>query len=290
MIPTLNVVDEAIDQVNDKMKYFEGKSSALLSDLSQSLADIGSIKVEDINPAAPLPKPDPAGYAPIAGIAAPELNADTPVAPIIDINIQKPQEIPALKFQELDINLPDTPILDYDLDPPDFIGAADLPEINPEINLPQLPDFNVGNFDAGGLPEKINLDQLLDSLNLDDLDLPLAPEAPILNLPSAPSLAQIDIPARPQLDDDVEMPDAPTIVLPEMEIMEAINLPDFQFEEIPVFEHEPPKFEIEAPNLDAVLGEVGAVVATDYFAANTDNAVEPLVKEIRLWLEGNHAG
>ena len=33
MIPSMYVVDQAIDQVNDKMKYFEGRSNQLLGDM-----------------------------------------------------------------------------------------------------------------------------------------------------------------------------------------------------------------------------------------------------------------
>ena len=289
--PTLHVVDEAIDQVNDKMRYFEGKSSALLSALSQSLADIGNIKVEDIHPAAPLPKPDPTGYAPIAGIVAPQLNADLPRPTVIDIDIQAPREMVAPEFRGLDVNIPDAPIFSEDLSTPDFIDASVIPNLDTNITLPTAPTFNVQNFDAGTLPDKINLSDLIKDLDLSDLQLPATPEAPILNLPTAPSMAAISVPLRPVIGDDIEIPNAPTIVIPELDAMEKIQLPDFKYEEIPVFDGKPPEFNLTIPdNIDALISDASQVVKQDYYAFNTESAIKPLVLEIRSWLDGSHAG
>ena len=190
----------------------------------------------------------------------------------------------------MDINIPDAPIFGEDLSTPTFIDASVIPAVNTDIDLPTLPAFNVQNFDAGQLPNSINLDGLLQSLDLSDLDLPPTPDAPILNLPDAPSITYVDVPIRPQIDDNVDMPDAPTIILPEMDVLEAIALPDFQYDEIPVFDVAPPELEVTIPDIDGIVGGVTKVVAEDYFKNNTDNAVEPLVLEIRSWLQGNHAG
>ena len=79
---------------------------------------------------------------------------------------------------------------------PDFIDASAIPALNTDIELPTLPTFNVQGFDAGHLPNIINLDGLLQSLDLSDLDLPPTPDAPILNLPDAPSITVKNISKR----------------------------------------------------------------------------------------------
>lgn len=190
-------------------------------------------------------------------------------------------------FEGLNIDIPEAPIFSEDLSAPDFIDASVIPEVNTDIVLPVAPNFVIQNLDIGELPQQINLSDLLQDLDLSDLDLPATPEAPILNLPEMPSMAVIDIPTRPEIDDDIEMPDVPTIVLPEMEVMEAINLPDFQYEEIPVFEGTPPEFTVTIPdNIDSIISNAASVVQQDYYTYNTESAIKPLVLEIRSWLEG----
>ena len=59
MYPTLNVVDESVELVNDKMRFFEDKTNSLLSDISDSLSSISNIEVEPVSPPTDLPKPSP---------------------------------------------------------------------------------------------------------------------------------------------------------------------------------------------------------------------------------------
>lgn len=105
-----------------------------------------------------------------------------------------------------------------------------------------------------------------------------------------PSLAIIEAPSRPDISDNVEMPDAPTIVLPEMDAIEKIVLPNFEYNEIPVFEGEPPRLDIVVPEIDSLIANANTIIGQDYYAHNPDNAVQPLVLEIRSWLNGNNAG
>jgi hypothetical protein len=98
-------------------------------------------------------------------------------------------------------------------------------------------------------------------------------------------------PLRPEIDDDISIPDAPLIVLPEIEVLEKITLPEFQFDEIPIFEGEAPKFNIALPdNIDSIVANASLVAGQDYDSLNADNAIKPLVAEIRAWLDGSHAG
>ena len=110
IIPTLDVVDQAVNQVNDKMQYFESRSNQLLTDLSQTLSSIGDIKIEEIRAPIDLPKPDVSGYSPLPGITTPELNATLPSPPVLNIDIQKPNEMVAPNFSGLNIDIPDAPI------------------------------------------------------------------------------------------------------------------------------------------------------------------------------------
>ena len=290
---TVNVpqIDIVTKEVTEKLDYFENKVNGYARDVSEALGNLTEISVAEITPPSNLAKPNESGFEPLVGMTAPELNIERPVPPVIDLNIQKPKDMVSPEFSGLNIDIPDAPIFSEDLSTPDFIDASLIPEFDTAINLPTAPTFNVQNFDAGTLPDKINLSDLIKDLDLSDLELPATPEAPILNLPTAPSMDVISVPLRPEISDDVEMPDAPTIVIPEMDAMEKIQLPDFKYEEIPVFEGKPPEFNIAIPdNIDALISDASQVVKQDYYAFNTESAIKPLVLEIRSWLDGSHTG
>ena len=227
IIPTLNVVDEAVEQVNDKMKYFEGRTSTLLSDMREAMNNMSNITVDQVDAPDNLPKPNSDGYSPITTPDVPNLSVEVPKPFLLDIDISEPPKMPdAPVFSGLGIEIPDSPILNVDLSTPDFINAADIPTVDTSINLPDLPPITLTGLDTGGLPTTINLDGLLSGLDLSDLDLPKTPETPVLNLPDAPSIAVLDLPVRPEIDSDIEIPNSPELILPEMDILEAIVLPE----------------------------------------------------------------
>lgn len=292
IIPTLNVVDEAIEQVNDKMKYFEGRTSTLLSDMRDAMRDMTNVKVDQVEAPVNLPKPNAEGYAPISTPDAPNLSVEAPKPFLLDIDISEPPKMPdAPVFSGLGIEIPDSPILNVDLSTPDFISIADIPTVDTSINLPDLPAIILTGLDTGGLPTAINLDGLLSGLDLSDLDLPQTPETPVLNLPDVPSIAVLDLPVKPEIDRDIEIPNAPELILPEMDILEAIVLPEYKADEFPIFDESPPELDVVLPtDLDGIINHANRVIAEDYQTHNKENAIQPLVLEIRQWLAGNHVG
>src|SRR5690606_39078771 len=67
-----------------------------------------------------------------------------------------------------------------------------------------------------------------------------APVMPTIELPSAPGMANIPLPDRPDIDTNVEIPDAPVLILPEMDELKQIEIPVFEFPELPDFNGVPP--------------------------------------------------
>src|SRR5690606_1716424 len=61
-----------------------------------------------------------------------------------------------------------------------------------------------------------------------------------INIPNAPAMANIPAPVRPAIDTTVEIPESPTFTMPEMEALEQINLPTFEFPQLPTFDTTPP--------------------------------------------------
>ena len=88
----------------------------------------------------------------------------------------------------------------------------------------------------------LNIDALLTGLDLGDLEVPEAPEYPVIQMPEAPTVTQIAPPTRPDVDTDIELPEAPDIEQPEMEALEEpdLQLPEFVFPELPEFDAEAP--------------------------------------------------
>ena len=78
MIPTLNVVDQAISEVQDKMKYFEGRSNQLLGEMSNAMTTLSGVTVEPVGNAPELPHPENAQFPTIDMPDAPELNVTAP--------------------------------------------------------------------------------------------------------------------------------------------------------------------------------------------------------------------
>ena len=114
---------------------------------------------------------------------------------------------------------------------------------------PGEADWDVGSpgdyaGDAGvSVPPIVSIDLsgLLNGLDGGDFgDLPDAPEMPILNIPVAPDLNLPAAPDRPDVDTVIELPGAPDTAMPELEALEAITLPVFEFPVIPTFDDMPP--------------------------------------------------
>lgn len=116
------------------------------------------------------------------------------------------------------------------------------PEIQaPATELGPIPDYNPPPLSLPQVPGDLNIDDLLAGLDVGDMDdLPDAPVAIPISIPEAPAMAAIPAPVRPDIDTHIDIPDAPNIVMPEMEALEQITLPDFVFPDLPTFDETPP--------------------------------------------------
>lgn len=126
----------------------------------------------------------------------------------------------------------------------------------PEIAIPDLslgapPEFSPPALQIPDLPNDLNIDSLLANLDVGDMDnLPDAPVMIPINIPEAPGMTAVPVPDRPAIDTTIEIPDAPTIVMPDMEALEQISLPAFEFPVLPTFDATPPNAAgITVPNV-----------------------------------------
>ncbi|WP_336141830.1 hypothetical protein [Acinetobacter sp. 102] len=292
IIPTLNVVDQAISEVQDKMKYFEGRSNQLLGEMSNAMTTLSSVTVEPVGSAPELPRPENAQFPTIDMPDTPELNVTVPTPHLLDLDIEKPAALTSPEIPSLEINLPDAPIMQNEIEIPSELTNFALPEIDTNIEIGTLPQLSLSGLDIGRNAVNIDVSELLGGLDLSDLNLPEAPENPILNFPTLPSLGNFDLPVRPDIDiGSVEIPDAPEIVLPEIGELQAITLPVYEPESLPVFDELPPEFSVELPSdIDSIMHQAQAIAATDYQSYNKDSAIQPLVAEIRAWMNGTATG
>lgn len=292
MIPTLNVVDQAISEVQDKMKYFEGRSNQLLGEMSNAMTTLAGVTVDAVDSVPDLPRPENAEFLNIETPDAPELNVTAPVPHILDLDIERPAAMTAPAIPNLEINLPDAPIMQNDIEIPSELTNFSLPEIDTNIEIGTLPSLTLSGLDVHRDSQSVDVSELLGGLDLSDLNLPEAPENPILNFPTLPGLNDFALPVRPDIDiGAVELPNAPEIVLPEIGELQAITLPVYEPEALPVFDDLPPEFSVELPSdIDSIMQQAQAIAATDYHAHNKDSAIQPLVAEIRAWMEGAASG
>ena len=111
----------------------------------------------------------------------------------------------------------------------------------PDVSLDAIPAFSPSPFVVPDAPASVSIDDLLAGLDVGDMDaIPASPVFGTINIPDAPNMAAIDAPTRPVIDTTIVIPDAPTIVLPEMDALTQISLPDFQFPTLPTFDGTPP--------------------------------------------------
>lgn len=111
----------------------------------------------------------------------------------------------------------------------------------PVVDLGGMPTYTPSRLVVPGTPGDLNIDVLLSGLDIGDMDaLPDAPTGMPIAIPEAPGMANIPAPARPAVDTTVDIPDAPNIVLPDMEALTQIVLPTFSFPQLPTFDATPP--------------------------------------------------
>ena len=153
------------------------------------------------------------------------------------------------------------------------------PVANPPSTLVgNAPVFNAPTLHMPDMPQLIHIDSLLSGLDMDaEGSLPNLPNLPSIQIPDAPVLANVEKPIRPHVDANIQIPDAPDFVLPDVPTLEMINLPDFVFPQLPDFNGKPPS--------------VDGIVVPDVFV----NWVEPeyqseilgdLLAQIKLMMAG----
>jgi hypothetical protein len=134
------------------------------------------------------------------------------------------------------------------IEPPTRMSVPETPV--PTIDLSASPKFTAIKLDKPTLPEFKSIENLLSELNLDDLNMPDTPVMPTIELPSSPGMVSIEVPVRPFIDTDVHIPDAPVLEMPEMDKLKQIDIPIFEFPELPDFNGVPPSIsDVTVPNV-----------------------------------------
>ena len=162
-----------------------------------------------------------------------------------------------------------------DVAPPTRPDAPEAP--TPALNLGEPPTFTPPRLVIPESPGGLSIDDLLADLDVGDMGAIPEPPAMIpLNIPEAPGMASVPVPVRPAIDTTVEIPAPPTFTMPDMEALEQISLPTFEFPELPTFDATPPDANgITVPNvfinwaeptyaselLDDLQGKVSAMMA-----------------------------
>jgi hypothetical protein len=135
-----------------------------------------------------------------------------------------------------------------DVPSPPSLSVPDLPV--PSIDLSDVPDYTPPAMHLPTMPAAPSLDDLMTGLDLGDMDdLPDAPSMPVLTLPLPPGMSVIQKPDAPDVDTDIPLPEEPLLVIPEMEELSAITIPDFTFPELPDFDGKPPEFAVTVPDV-----------------------------------------
>ena len=147
----------------------------------------------------------------------------------------------------------------------------------PTINVGEAPNYTPDSLVMPADPTAPGIEALLSGLDVGDMDsLPDAPIMPWLNLPDAPGMAAIPVPLRPSIDTHVDLPDAPAVVMPEMEALEQITLPAFEFPQLPDFDGQPPSADFAVPNVFINWAE------PEY----ESELLDELQGKVRAWMQG----
>ena len=287
----LPMLDKVVEEVTEKLDYFNDKIETHSTALTQALGNLSNIKVEEIPPMEELKYPAPEPFLPAETITVPKLDVTFPEAPKLDIGtIEVPTPIPVQTMPKIDLDLPDAPILNNGVNSPIKLENV-LPDVKLDYNLPTLPTFDKSVINVPNAPSMIDITQYIKDLDLSQLKMPDAPDAPILNLPTAPSLNIPTAPNKPTVDMTVNMPKVPNITLPDIGQMLGIKIPEFKSQPIEEFTGTPPNFTYTMPdNIDDMLANAKDVIGKDYYAMNADSLLKPMVTEIRKWMDGSHVG
>jgi len=120
----------------------------------------------------------------------------------------------------------------------------------PALDLGQPPTYVSSNIAYPNMPAFANIEHLLQDLNLNDLQLPQAPEMPSIQMPDLPGMTALNQPQKPEIDTNIELPDLPQLQMPELEELIQLQIPDFIFPELEDFDGRPPSLDsVAVPNV-----------------------------------------
>lgn len=116
------------------------------------------------------------------------------------------------------------------------------PEIKPPLPIdPDGPDELRDGPDLEiEVPTPVDIASLLADLDMSDLGLPEPPPPITINIPTAPTITIPTVPTRPTVDTNIELPEPPDLTMPEMGELQPVELPPFEFPDLPEFTTDPP--------------------------------------------------
>lgn len=246
-----DILGVAIRTVEDKITSLDQLSNKYNSQLSMALGAIGNVKINDVvaperlNAPAPQPPANNLGNLPAferATLNIPALPDMKDIDAILG-NLELPDlgpmpDAPA----ELALSTPQAPSIDAiylpvrpDIDtnitfpPAPIINDLVMPERAPSSITIDIPDAPTINTVAMPTRPDINLDvNMPDAPTLDKHNLPDAPDFDMaITLPTAPVINELNAPVRPNVDINIDVPEFGDIVLPQLDQLEKIEIPDF---------------------------------------------------------------
>lgn len=161
---------------------------------------------------------------------------------------------------------------------PPVITPPDTPELTLQLDPIPSDPLEIGTL--LDVPEFAGIDKLLEHIEELDLslgDLPPPPEAPVIQIPDAPTEDAVEVPDRPNIDTSVDLPAPPSAALPEMEELLAIQLPEFEFPDLPAFNGAPPSLDFSVPD---------SVMVNWSEPTYSSQVMDDLVAEVRRMMAG----
>lgn len=134
------------------------------------------------------------------------------------------------------------------VEPPPSMSVPNIPV--PSLDLSGRPIYQAIPFNIPNQPTFANIDSLLEDLELNDFVIPNMPDMPAIQLPDMPGISQVAVPQKPTIDTHIDVPNAPQLDMPELEELIKLEIPQFEFEELPDFNGIPPSIaDISVPNV-----------------------------------------
>ena len=256
-IPNLKALDQAIEEVQNRMDDIHAFSQRYETSLSGALETIAASKVDELPPRPEIVIDATPSNFPTLDTPTFDLGViATPVLDIADVQAlvaPQPNQLPSIN-----LDIP-APVLPNTIDAPQAIDFT-RPDTGLFINLPAVPVFTPEQLTFPDAPPPISVDDIIGALDFSDFDLPDSPIAPIPETLAAPVLNDIALPVAPTIDTTVDIPEAPQLVMPEIDALIELDIPDFQFDEIEPFDKSGMP---DVAETKAALATIQSDIATD---------------------------